>query len=160
ESTPPNAAFFKTDRHGFRNPDEILPSRGKAMLLGDSFVQGYWLGDNETISARLRAMYGDYVYNFGVGGYSTDQEFLIAREALIHFRTDFVVVFFYINDLPYLRRNDGPGGGKPQFFPDRYGRLDLGHPILPEYNGGPETIFDEPNHRSTPRHEVEDADTG
>jgi hypothetical protein len=107
--------LFHTDRYGFRNRERDLPQEGAVMLLGDSFVEGYYLDESETISARLENKINAFVYNFGVGGFSTDQELLVAHAALEKFKTKWVVLFFFINDLPYLEADTAWGFPKPRF---------------------------------------------
>ncbi|MCA1405019.1 SGNH/GDSL hydrolase family protein [Ensifer sp. IC3342] len=50
-----NAITYRSDRFGFNNPDEVY-DRGSmnAMLLGDSFVEGFCLPPGDDIASRLR----------------------------------------------------------------------------------------------------------
>ncbi|WEX89476.1 SGNH/GDSL hydrolase family protein [Sinorhizobium garamanticum] len=50
-----NAVIYRSDRFGFNNPDEVY-DRGSmnAMLLGDSFVEGFCLPPGDDIASRLR----------------------------------------------------------------------------------------------------------
>lgn len=108
--------LFRTDRYGFRNSNTEFSKRVKAMLFGDSFVQGYYLNEDELISTEMRKRLNSSVLNFGMGGYSTDQEFILAREALKKFETEWVVLFLYSNDLPYLNRTKAWRKEKPRFL--------------------------------------------
>jgi len=54
---------FTTDEWGFRNPTRI--EEPEVVILGDSFVVGSGLTDDETISVRLSERLGTPVYNFG-----------------------------------------------------------------------------------------------
>jgi hypothetical protein len=57
---------FTTDRAGLRNPTLHAPPR--VVVLGDSFIAGVGLSDEETLPARLTAILGEQVYNFGAQG--------------------------------------------------------------------------------------------
>lgn len=52
---------FSTDRYGFRNPQGIEQPR--VVLVGDSFVAGAGLRDEQTLAARLVALVGEPVYS-------------------------------------------------------------------------------------------------
>ena len=52
---------FSTDRHGFRNPQGI--ERPRVVLLGDSFVAGAGLRDEQTLAAQLGVRLGEPVYS-------------------------------------------------------------------------------------------------
>jgi hypothetical protein len=123
--------LFQTDRYGFRNREGSLPAEGAVILLGDSFVQGYYLDEPETIGARLEQKRNDFVYNFGVGGYSTDQELLVGEAALQKFKAKWMVLFFFINDLPYLERDSAWGSLKPRFEIEN-GRVRFDRVLSPE----------------------------
>ena len=126
--------LFQTDRYGFRNRVSDPPGRS-TLVLGDSFVQGYYLAENETIPAQLQDRLGITVINLGVGGYSTDQEFLVARQALEHFDAERLVMVFFINDLPLLDQNAAWGMSKPR-FQVRDGQIDFDE--LPTSASGPD----------------------
>ncbi len=107
--------LYFTDKYGFRNSPSELPLSGKAILLGDSFVAGHFLSDKETISQQLSKKLGGYVYNFGVGGYSTDQEFIIGMDALEKFQAPWIVLIFFTNDLLFLNEKMAYDLPKPRF---------------------------------------------
>jgi hypothetical protein len=140
ESAP--SVFFSTNRLGFRADEPDWPARGAAMVLGDSFVQGYFLSQSETVTAALSRRLGGYVYNLGVGGYSTDQEYTLLTRVLEQAAAPWVVVMFCINDLPYLDRDSAWDVAKP-VYAVRDGSVDfealvpvpsarLTEPMLPE----------------------------
>lgn len=111
----PAVTFFATNRHGFRADEPEWPPRGEVMVLGDSFVQGYFLSQEETIPAALARRVGGHVYNLGVGGYSTDQEYTLLTQVLPRARARHLVVVFCINDLPYLDRDSAWEVAKPVY---------------------------------------------
>jgi hypothetical protein len=57
----PRAGLFSTDRYGFRNPQGIEQPR--VVLLGDSFVAGAGLRDDQTLAAQLGQLLGEPVYS-------------------------------------------------------------------------------------------------
>jgi hypothetical protein len=129
--------LLHTDQYGFRNSESRGAARYKAILLGDSFVQGYYLSDPETIGNQLALKLGGRVLNLGVGGYSTDQEFIVGRAALDRFETDWIVLFFFSNDLPYLDKTVAWGLRKPKFV-IKDGKVDFGT-LLPVRSGNLKT---------------------
>jgi len=78
-------------------------------ILGDSFVEGYSVERAKTVSSRInrlikaRGQDGE-VFNFGVGGYSTFQEYLVYKQIASTYRPQVVLLGFYLdNDV---RNND------------------------------------------------------
>jgi|tagenome__1003787_1003787.scaffolds.fasta_scaffold20790935_2 hypothetical protein len=65
---------FTTDSHGFRNPREI--EHPSIVVLGDSYVVGSGVSDDQTVTQRLAARLGVDVYNYGLGIGGTPQLFL------------------------------------------------------------------------------------
>ncbi len=53
---------FSTDRWGYRNPSDIVAP--EVVVIGDSYVAGSGLSDEETVSVRLAERLGAPVYNF------------------------------------------------------------------------------------------------
>ena len=84
-------------------PDPAAPVRG--IVLGDSFMQGYLVGDRETPPAQLeqclQAELGKKVsiLNTGTAGYCPEHYYYTLREFLDRFRPQFVVVGVYSNDF-------------------------------------------------------------
>ena len=88
----------------------------RVVALGDSFIEAYMMGDEETPTARLRSYLGGPgcpigvdVVNGGTFGYSTDQEYLAYDRDLHRYQPDLVALFVYHNDIPPLLW----GGDKP-----------------------------------------------
>lgn len=110
---------IRINSHGLRGPErsyEKRPGRRRALLLGDSFVEGYTVPEPATVGGRLeqalRAGGGAWeVLNGGTHGWSTDQEYLFWRDEGARYRPDDVVLFFYFNDLFGNASEDG----KPRF---------------------------------------------
>lgn len=55
---------FSTDRWGFRNPD--LPTLPDVVVVGDSYVAGSGMTDDDTVTARLSEHLGRPVYNYAL----------------------------------------------------------------------------------------------
>ena len=109
--------FYATNEHGFRALDKerSFPDSGTVMVLGDSFVQGVYLAQNETIAHHLSKRLNGYAYNFGVAGYSTDQEYTLFKKWIDRIRAEWVVLVFYANDLLYLDIQKAQKSGKPKY---------------------------------------------
>lgn len=108
---------------GLRGPERAYakpPGVRRVLLLGDSFVDGYTVDEDQTVRAvleRLLAPDGAVeVLNGGTHGYSTDQELLFFEAEGRRYAPDEVVLLFYYNDLhgnvttegkPYFAVEDG-----------------------------------------------------
>jgi hypothetical protein len=68
---------FSTDAAGFRNPPFAAAPR--IVLLGDSFVVGVGLSDEETLSFQLSGLLNEPVYNYGAQGNEAIPLFLSDR---------------------------------------------------------------------------------
>jgi hypothetical protein len=72
----------------------------RILALGDSFVEGVQVREEELFSARLEKMDPELeVMNAGVGGYGTVQEYLYLTREGLRFHPDLVLLMFYDNDL-------------------------------------------------------------
>lgn len=89
---------FTTDARGFRNRSD----RGQAdvVFLGDSYVEGAYVSDDETAAEQLERLSGWSVQNLGRSGYGTLQELEVLRLHALRLRPRAVAWFFYEgNDL-------------------------------------------------------------
>lgn len=91
------------NQRGFRGP--MIPyerTRGKKRveILGDSYVWGYGVNENEMFTSILpQYLNGAEVVNLGVTGYSTDQELLVYQDEGYKYNADYVVLVFCMNDV-------------------------------------------------------------
>jgi lysophospholipase L1-like esterase len=108
--------------HGLRDPErgyEAEPGTFRVLALGDSFVEGYTVPLEQTVTqvlerdllARCRAQ----VINGGTQAYSTDQELLFYRSEGVKYAPQVVALFFYYNDVVYNDRQDYFQTPKPIF---------------------------------------------
>ncbi|MDH5638410.1 MAG: SGNH/GDSL hydrolase family protein, partial [Nitrospinota bacterium] len=118
--------FYVNNKEGFRALGEEMefPPQGRAMLLGDSFTQGEFLAQHQTIAAVMSRRLGGYVYNFGVLGYSTDQEYTTFMEWVDKVDAQWVAVLFFPNDVMFIDQNTGHGFDKP-WYQIENGRVDF-----------------------------------
>ncbi len=90
--------------HGYRAPERSLtakPGRSRIVVLGDSFVDGSEVGDQEVLTWQLEERLPNTdVINLGVYGYQTTQEYLTLDHVGLRFSPDIVVLVVVSNDLP------------------------------------------------------------
>lgn len=95
-------------------PDRRSPS---IALIGDSFLEGYYLPHDQTFAGRFaRSMRDRQVLNLGVAGYGPAQYLLRAREILPKYNvTHIIVIFFATNDVPFVFEEKFFDYPKPRF---------------------------------------------
>lgn len=90
--------------HGYRVPEwtvERSPARARVVVIGDSFVDGSEVADDELLTARLQAdLAGPEVINLGVYGFQSAQQSLLLDSLGLRLSPDLVVVVGIPNDLP------------------------------------------------------------
>jgi hypothetical protein len=128
--------YIRINAGGFRDRERALakpPGGFRVAVLGDSYVEGKSLADDETLTALLErelascsALAGREVeaLNFGIAGSGTAQQLLVYRHRARAYDPDVVVLAFFAgNDL----RNNSleiQQGGRP-YFVERDGELVL-----------------------------------
>lgn len=96
---------YATNAYGYRGAPIATakqPGEKRYAYLGDSFTFGMGVRDEETFTSILAQRGNGKLrhLNFGVPGYSTDQEVLFAEDRLERFEPDTVVLVVYLgNDL-------------------------------------------------------------
>src|SRR5262245_3556164 len=89
---------FTYDSWGFRNPPDM--EHADVALLGDSYVEGWYVSDDETAARRLGDQIGLSVANLGVAGYGPMQELIVLKNYAMRLNPSVVFWFFYEgNDL-------------------------------------------------------------
>jgi len=119
------------NRWGFRDdqpPDfSQVESKQRIMFLGDSFIMGSGLAQSARVSDRIEQTDpGRVAYNFGLLGYSTDQELLVLKKYGPEIRPQVVLLFVCANDLIYNDSDFGHRKPKPHFRLQADGTLALG----------------------------------
>jgi SGNH hydrolase-like domain, acetyltransferase AlgX len=108
----PRQQSFTTDARGFRNRRDL--DHADIALVGDSFVEGAYVADDETCAADLERRTGLSVENLGQSGYGTLQELKVVEKVALPLRPRMLLWFFfegndlyddqsYENGLAYLR---------------------------------------------------------
>jgi len=94
-----------TNSWGLRGHEPDLSADLRVLVLGDSYMQGLFVGDDETPPASLRRALADRrgtrveVLNTGHLGYSPEQEDFTLREYADRFRPHAVVLSLFANDF-------------------------------------------------------------
>jgi lysophospholipase L1-like esterase len=109
-----SVVFLSTDSNGFRSTPKFIPEAKTGIMLGDSFTQGFYLSDRESIPWQVSELTQSNVINTGVGAYSSDQE-LIALEQTVNPNISWVALLLCANDLPLNLENKSWGLYKPQY---------------------------------------------
>lgn len=102
---------------GLRGPERVNTGKPAMIFLGDSFVWGYDAEVDERFTERLQARHPDWtIWNFGVSGYGTDQEFLLLQQWFDEYSPRLVVtVYCAENDRQNNSCNFSFGCYKPYF---------------------------------------------
>lgn len=102
---------FRTNSLGLRDREHPASSSGKQriMVLGDSFTEGWGVDEIEAYPRVLERLLGNVdVWNMGVVGYSTDQEFLQLKRWIDRIHPGYVILGFYENDIGDNTRSETP----------------------------------------------------
>jgi hypothetical protein len=130
-----------TNSAGFRGNREYFPEKPKGIIriavLGDSFVFGFGVQDNETFSALFESQEKSReVLNLGVPGYGMDQIYLSYREIARKYRPDIVLIGVFPEDFWRCTRSFADSGHvKPYFSLSPEGKLVLHNvPVPPPFS--------------------------
>lgn len=96
------------------------PGTFRVLALGDSFLEGYAVPLEATVTQQIEARVSRpgcpvEVLNAGTAGYSTDQEYLFFREEGWRYEPNLVALFFYYNDIEPTVEDNYYGRLKPRF---------------------------------------------
>jgi lysophospholipase L1-like esterase len=102
---PESQSKQSTNSWGLRGPEPDLDAPVRGIVLGDSFMQGLFLGEDQTppeclkrdLEARLQTKAS--ILNTGVLGYSPEQYYFALLEFADRFRPQFIVVSVFANDF-------------------------------------------------------------
>ena len=102
---------------GFRGPERAKNHKPGIIFLGDSLVWGFDVENSERFTDKLQARHPEWaIYNFGISGYGTDQEYLLLQKYFDQYQPK--VVFLVIcgdNDNEDNAWNFRGGYYKPYF---------------------------------------------
>jgi acetyltransferase AlgX (SGNH hydrolase-like protein) len=95
------------------------PGTFRVLALGDSFVEGYTVPQDQTVTQVLETAVSRpgcpaEVLNAGHAAYSTDQEYLFYRDEGVKYAPQVVLVFFYYNDIVANTTANYFGSHKPR----------------------------------------------
>jgi hypothetical protein len=92
---------LNSERWRSKTEYDPIPSKRRVILTGDSFTYGWWVNDDETVSAYLQQELGPdvEVLNMGARGYGLDQMALVATKVAPHYLPDSIVIAFIEDDL-------------------------------------------------------------
>lgn len=80
---------------GFRDLEHIVGHNPRIVFLGDSFVWGYDIDQQERFTEKLRDKFPNVsIYNLGISGYGTDQEYLLLKQQYDFYKPDIVFLVF------------------------------------------------------------------
>jgi len=89
---------FTTDSNGFRNATDMDST--DIVLVGDSYVEGAYVSDEETAAERLHELTGERVANLGLSGYGPLQELQVLEKFGLPLKPHLAAWFFFEgNDL-------------------------------------------------------------
>jgi hypothetical protein len=149
---------FAINGLGLRDEDrgyEAAPGSARILALGDSYVEGYSVEAQQTVtqvlerSLRQKGCAVD-VINGGTTGYSTDQELLFFRTEGVKYAPAIVLLFFYYNDVLYNDRQFYSGGVSKPVFVFRQGRFELYKTPVPQPSTSPRAEAREERARPAP----------
>lgn len=115
---------FTYDRWGYRNVTDM--ERADIVLLGDSYVEGWYVSDEETVASRLAARLGRPVANLGVAGYGTMQMLRVIKGDALARQPRIIAWFFFegndlYDDQEFENSLTAPPPGAEQTVPRREG---------------------------------------
>lgn len=89
------AVLVANNSQGFRAQEQYPTSRPGIAFLGDSFVWGYDAEASERFTEKLQERHPEWnIFNFGVSGYGTDQEYLLLQELFDAYKPRIVFLIF------------------------------------------------------------------
>ena len=96
--TRPDRITITYDRRGYRNATEL--DHADIVLIGDSYVEGSYVSDDQVVSSLLQATLARPVANLAVAGYGTAQELILLNRDAMPLQPRVVIWFFFEgNDL-------------------------------------------------------------
>ena len=121
------------NRDGLRGPEGTPSNKPGIVFLGDSLVWGFDVEAHERFTEKLQTKHPEWaIYNFGVSGYGTDQEYLLLQRYFERYRPRLVfLVICGDNDNEDNAWNFRGGYYKPYFTLEK-GQLKLNGVPVPK----------------------------
>lgn len=144
--------LIKTNAQGFRNDDDFEQekTRERILVFGDSFTAGDGVSNGKRYTDHLQNKLGHQVYNFGLSGSGTDQQYLIYQKFAKHLDCDAVVLTILVENIRrvnakyrfyYDDANNMICYPKP-YYDYQDGKLNLHHSPVPNKNYRYEELSD------------------
>ena len=93
-------SFYESDRYGFNNPDEVWDSKEvDFLLLGDSFIHGACVNENENIGHYIRDITKKNVISLGYVGWGPLTQLAVLKEFTKNKKIKNILWFYYEADL-------------------------------------------------------------
>jgi lysophospholipase L1-like esterase len=119
---------ISTNSFGFRGDEFSLkkdPKTTRIAVLGDSFAEALQVHLKDTWAKQLssnltkKLNHKVEVYNFGISGYGTGQEWLVLKNKVLQFKPDIIILAFTGNDVGdvYTNKIVVNNHGKLRFLP-------------------------------------------
>jgi hypothetical protein len=109
---------------GFRAAEFVKRNVPGIVFLGDSFVWGYDVEAEERFTDKLQARHPEWdIYNFGVSGYGTDQEFLLLQKYFDLYKPRLVFLVICAQNDILDNQADRKGGYFKPYFSSEAGHL-------------------------------------
>ncbi len=90
-----NEVSVRHNSRGFRDEEHIPVEKNRMMVLGDSFVWGYDVEEEYRFTEILdEKLENTQVFNLGVSGFGTDQEWLLLQKNYEFYKPDVVFLLF------------------------------------------------------------------
>jgi len=89
---------YKSDRFGFRNEDRLWDEKATHVVIGDSFIHGACVADEDTLPAQLSLNLNANVLNLGMASNGPSHYLTYASLFIPLVRPEFVYLTFYPND--------------------------------------------------------------
>jgi len=128
-----NEDGYSTIEYGVRkNFNETAIRTGGMLAAGDSFTEGWDVGDNESWPAVIEKLTAVPVVNAGTGGYGTDQTILRAEQMLPIVNPKILLVGFH--EIAIVRAGFSTFGAPKPYFTLENGELRYHPPTIAEPN--------------------------
>ncbi len=123
--------MVRTNSLGFRSDLEFVPEKGdrpRIIFLGDSFIAGYGVDNDERFPEIAGEHLGVEVFNAGLTGSGTDQQVLAYEQYLADLECDLIVLGVMVENIERIKsdahRTIDPHTGRHYYTPKPYFSFD------------------------------------